>query len=138
MRIVADTNVVLSGLFYGGKPGELLDAAARGEIELYTSPELLDELRELLDRPKFTERLKLNGMTADELLADYEGVVRQVESEPLAPAVSRDPDDDWVLATAVAAQADLIVSGDKDLLTLKQYEGIPIISANQAVQQIGA
>jgi predicted nucleic acid-binding protein len=78
------------------------------------------------------------GRTPDELLDRYLALARFVKVDTLAPAVSRDPDDDQVIATAVAAQADLIVSGDLDLLDLGHYRAIPIVAATTAIARIGA
>jgi putative PIN family toxin of toxin-antitoxin system len=137
MRLVLDTNVVMSGLLWRGKPYQLLQAIRRQHpgLQIYSSPVLLEELTEVISRPAFIKQLALIGKTAPEVLADYLEVVELVE--PLeVPAIVRDPDDDHVLACATTAQADLIVSGDKDLLDLHQYQGIPILTPAEALQRI--
>lgn len=138
MRVVLDTNVVVSGLIWGGKPYQLLQAATDGDITLYTSPVLLDELREVLAREHLASRLakKASPSFVEQAIGFY-GELAVVVVSPLAtPKASRDPDDDEVLACALAAQADLIVSGDGDLLTLGSFQGIPIIKAVEAVGRI--
>ena len=77
-------------------------------------------------------------MTLDELIARYTNVAIVVQAATLPTPVSRDPDDDHVLACALAARTDFIVSGDKDLLVLGRYETVPIVTAAQAMQRIEA
>lgn len=129
MRVVLDTNTAISGLLWGGPPRRLIDAATAGEIEIICAEALLDELRDVLNRPKFTQRLVLRGVTAAELLDLYRQLVHIVVPAQLPAPVTRDPDDDLVLACALAAQAEVIVSGDDDLLSLGVYAGVPILTA---------
>jgi putative PIN family toxin of toxin-antitoxin system len=139
VRIVLDTNVVLSGLLWGGTPYRLLEAIRQHPgIRLYTSPPLLEELAEVLMRPSPTKRMALIGKTAQSVMADYIQIVEYVEPIDTPAVVTRDPDDDHVLAAAVAAQADAIVSGDDDLLSLGAHQGIPILTAAKALAQISA
>lgn len=113
MRVVLDTNVVVSGLIWGGKPYQLLQAATDGDITLYTSPMLPDELREVLAREHLAARLaKKAPPSSVEQAVGFYGELAVVVSPLATPKASRDPDDDEVLACALAAQADLIVSGD--------------------------
>lgn len=137
MRIVLDTNVVLSALLWRGTPYRLLDAIRqRGEARLFSSPALLDELAEVLTRPSAIKRLAVIGRTAREVLADYVETVEVVEPEQVLRVVPNDADDDQVIAAAVAAGANWIVSGDTDLLSIGSYQGIPIITAAQAVERV--
>jgi uncharacterized protein len=129
VRVVLDTNTVVSGLLWGGAPRGLIDAATAGEIEIICAEALLDELRDVLNRPKFAQRLLLRGVAAAELLDLYHQLVRIVVPGQLPAPVTRDPDDDLVLACALAAQAEVIVSGDDDLLSLSAYAGVPILTA---------
>ncbi|MFL6606200.1 MAG: putative toxin-antitoxin system toxin component, PIN family [Steroidobacteraceae bacterium] len=118
MRLVLDTNVVMSGLLWRGKPYELLQAIRHQHprLQIYSSPVLLDELTEVISRPAFAKQLGLSGKSAHEVLADYLEVVELVEPIEI-PRIVRDPDDDHVLACALTAQANLIVSGDRDYST---------------------
>ncbi len=136
MRIVLDTNVVMSALLWRGPPYRLLEAVrADAHSQLYSSPVLLAELTDVLSRRAVTAQLARIGRTAREVLSDYLEAVELVDPEPLAP-VSRDPDDDHVLAAALAASADLIVSGDADLLVLETFRGIPILAPAAALERI--
>jgi uncharacterized protein len=138
MRIVADTNTALSGLLWQGPPRRLLDLARNRTITLYTSQTLLAELAEVIVRDKFADRILAAGVSASALVQGYEDLVEIVDPQPLPVPVSRDPDDDHVLACAVAAGAYLVVSRDKDLLDLHEYRGIPILTSADALQQIEA
>ena len=139
MRIVADTNTVLSGLLWQGTPRRLLDLARERKITLCTSMLLLAELAEVMARDKFAERLRAARVSAIELVQDYARLAETVTPEALpAPVIERDPDDDHVLACAVCAKAQLIVSGDSHLLDLRVYQGIPIRAASIALSEIVA
>ncbi len=136
-RIVLDTNIVLSGLLWRGPPHALLTHIGQNPgIHLFSSQALLDELADVLVRPSPAKRLKLINKTAHEVLADYVSAVTVLQPQPLARPVCRDPDDDGVLALALLAQAQAIVSGDNDLLVLQRFEGIALITATQALQQL--
>lgn len=138
MRLVLDTNVVVSAVIWGGTPLKLLQAAVEGDVELYTSPALLAELRGVFGREHLASRLAQQRSSVDQALAQY-GDLAIIVSPLLTPrAVPADADDDHVVAAARAAHADLVVSGDRDLLSIGSYEGIAIVSAAEAVQRITA
>lgn len=134
VRIVLDTNVVLSALLWRGTPHHLLGAIAqRSNIQLYSSTALLEELADVLTRPSATKRLALIDKTARAVLADYVEAIGLVEPATVPRVVVGDVDDDQVIAAAVAARAHLIVSGDrKHLLPLGRHDGIDIIDAAEA------
>ncbi len=111
MRIVADTNTALSGLLWGGPPRRLIDLARERSLTLCTTFILLAELAEVIARDKFAQRIQLAGLSAADLVQDYRRLVVIVEPQPLSAPASRDPDDDHVLACALAARADLLVPG---------------------------
>lgn len=136
MRIVLDTNAVMSALLWRGPPYRLLDAIRqRPRLQLYSSPVLLEELAEVLTRPSATKQLNAIGKAARDVLPDYILAIELIEPAEL-PRVVRDPDDDHVLACALAARADLIVTGDNDLLDLNAYQDIQIVTAAEALRRI--
>jgi putative PIN family toxin of toxin-antitoxin system len=137
VKLVIDTNTLISGSLWEGPSASLLEAVERGTATLITSPALLAEFAEVLSRPKFALRIATRGTSAAALsrkLGDKASLVTPVVL-PLPPAL-RDPKDLPVLACAVAAEADAIVTGDKDLLVLASFRGIPIITAQQALQRL--
>jgi putative PIN family toxin of toxin-antitoxin system len=99
---------------------------------------LLAELARILQRIKFAKVITASGMTFDQLVLGYTGLTTLIAPAEISPTVLNDPDDDHVLACAVAAKADLIVSGDSDLLDLKAYQGIPIETPAEALRRICA
>lgn len=136
MRLVLDTNVVVSALLWGGNPERLIAAAGESTVELFTSASLLAELAGLLGRAKLAAQLERKGLRAEEVLARYLELAQLIEAPPIEELRLRDPDDAAVLACAAAARADAIVSGDADLQTLARYRGIDILSPAQAIAHI--
>jgi uncharacterized protein len=113
LRVVVDPNVLVSAAIAGGNPSRVVELASGGFIGLVASPRLLDELRGVLARDKF-----LRWRTREELdrfVADIEVLVEPAPDPVEVPAVSRDPNDDYLVALAVDAGADVLCSGDRDL-----------------------
>ena len=138
MRAVVDNNLFVSGLLWGDKPGCLFNAVAAGRLQIFLSEALLTELRAVLQRRKFAARLALRELTPETALAQVQAVARVVHAPPIPlPASLRDADDLPVLACAVFAQVDVIITGDHDLLTLEYFEGIPIIDTAEALTRLG-
>lgn len=138
MRIVVDTNTAISGLLWQGQPRQIIDLVRARTHTLCVSLALLAELAEVIARPKFAQRIQAAGLSAAALVQDYTRLAEIVEPAPLAAPVSRDPDDDVVLATALAARAVLIVSGDQDLLVLGSFGDIRILAASAALTVLSA
>jgi len=139
MRLVLDTNTIISALLWKGAPhGLLATARERRATTLHTSAKLLAELVDVLSRNKLASAVAATGENPDTLLRRYVNLVQVHVPTVIPPAVLSDPDDDEVLACAIAANAQLIVSGDRDLLSLKTYRGIPIVNAAEANRIITA
>ena len=124
MKIVIDTNVVISGVFFGGKPRMILEAVSDGRISAYASAEILDEYYEVVDEMIDRGQGHLNCDVLLPLISAMEIVI------PISSInISRDPDDNKFIECAADAGALYIVSGDKDLLDIKKYDGIQIVAA---------
>jgi uncharacterized protein len=136
VRIVIDTNVLLSGLFWNGAPHALLHHVRSGAAELVISPALLEELADVLNRKKFASILAHTSRTPEGIIREMQALAEIVAAPPLPISVCRDPDDDAVLACALAAHAYWIISGDKDLLALKEFQHMAIITPAQAVERL--
>jgi uncharacterized protein len=135
VRVVADTNTVVSAFLWGGAPADILTAAREQRLTLFTSAALIAELEDVLAREKFAERIAQVGSNITDLLAGYRALAQLVRTTAMAP-VSRDPDDDQVLACALAADAGLIVTRDQDLRTLDPFRTIRILPAREALALI--
>ena len=127
MRVVCDTNVLIAGLVADGLCRDIVKRRLPTQ-ELFVSRILLAELDDKL-REKF--EIEPNDVP---LLAAYRERASLVKPAVLPKPICRDSDDDAVLATAVAANADVIVTGDKDLLVLKEYAGARILSSREFVE----
>ena len=136
MRVVIDTNVLLSALLWGGTPHALMEHVRNGSVTLISSPALLAELARVIDRPKFDVILLRTNTSRAQTLAEVRLLAEVIDPPPLAQPVCRDKDDDAVLALAIAAQADIVISGDDDLLCLASFEAIPILTPAQALQKV--
>jgi uncharacterized protein len=136
MRLLLDTNVVASALLWGGKPRHLLQARREQRIGLFTSLPLLAELSDILGRRKFEKKIAASLMSVDQLVdryADLATVVRPIAIVGIAP----DPDDDVVIGSAIAARAELIVTGDRGLLSVGEHRGVRILGVSEALAAIG-
>lgn len=138
MRAVLDTNVVMAALLWRGPPHKLLEQVRSGALGMVSSPALLAELADVMGRAKFDAILARTNTSRERSLAEVRQLAEVVEPPPLPAPVCRDPDDDAVLALALAAGVDFIVSGDNDLLVLQTFEGIPVLSPVDALLVIGA
>ena len=132
-RWVIDTNVLVSAFLWSGNPGRVIELAGDRQVRLFTSRVLLDELAATLAKKKLARYVAATGLSAEQMVANYRRIVTLVPARQLAQRVSRDADDDAVLACALAARADLIVSGDDDLLSLKTFHSVAIVTVAQAV-----
>ena len=136
MRIVADTNVIVSAFLWGGIPRQVLDAVQAQHLQLFTSRALIVELEDVLSRPKFADRLAKTRFSPAFLLARYTQLAALIVPADVGAPALRDPEDRHVLACAIAARAEAIVSGDADLLALGSYEDIPVITAADCLKRL--
>jgi len=133
IRVVADTNVIISALQFGGLPGKFLDLVYQRSFTLVTSPILLDELDEKLRRKFHTP-----DADAATLRRKLESVATVVSPSLVLAVVPDDPDDNRVLECAVAGNTHYVVSGDRHLLRLGSYADIPICNVRRFLEGIGA
>ena len=137
VRVVLDTNVLVSGLVAGqGTPRQILDAWVEGRFTLVTSLYLVEELVHVLSYPRIAKRLRISDEEVEALLAALLSQAVVVPGHLCLPGVTRDPKDDAVVACAKEGQANCIVSGDQDLLVLEEYEGIQVVTPRQFMQSI--
>jgi uncharacterized protein len=135
-RLLLDTNVVVGALLWRGPPEQLMSLAVEQELELISSPVLLAELRRTFGYPRLAKRLAALQTDVDTLMHSYQAIVTQVDPEQVERVVPGDSDDDHVIAAAVAAQAQWIVSGDRHLLSLGSHQGVAILGVRQALERL--
>jgi len=123
LRVVLDTNVLISAILFGGKPRQILEKAIRGEIRLCLSEPILEELKGVLQRSKFDYSPEMIQFILTELMsiADF------VNPSETLNVVLQDPEDNRILECAVEAKANYIISGDLHLLKLSRYLDIEVL-----------
>lgn len=127
LKVVLDSNIFISGIIFGGNPRKIIDLIVEGKIRLCISSDILMEIQEVLERDKF-------GFSPDitrQIIIEIESL-----SELLVPGrrhavVRRDPDDNIIIDCAMEAHADYIITGDEDLLSIKEYKKIKIINPGE-------
>jgi uncharacterized protein len=138
VKLVVDTNTIISGSLWQGAPARLISAALAGRAQLFLSLPMLLELQETFQHTKFASRLSARGETPVSMAARFRAACHEaVPARIMPPAELRDPDDLHVLECAVSAEAEAIVTGDKDLLDMRSFAGIPIVDAGEALKRLG-
>ena len=135
MKVLLDTNIWISGLLWGGNPRRIIQLAVSEQIVIYSSKLLIDELQATLGYPKLQRRLEKLAITAEELLVEVTCITKL--SQPVAISdlsQLRDSKDKIVLETALSVPVEVIVSGDKDLLILKEFQEITILTTKQFLE----
>ena len=127
-KVVIDTNIYISAIFWGGKPREVVDLGRDEKILVFTSSDIEAEIAEKL-RTKF----KLGEEETNQIMSDFSTFTIPVKITKRIQAVPDDPDDDKFIECAVSCKADFIVSGDKHLLDMKEYHGIKILRAAECL-----
>jgi putative PIN family toxin of toxin-antitoxin system len=130
-RVVLDTNVLISALVFKGDLSKIAVLWQKNKIIPLISKETFDEFRTVLEYPKFTlSSGEIKSIIKQEILPFFE----VVNVSKRVKGVCRDPDDDKFISCAISANADCIVTGDKDLSDLKKYQSIKIIHASDFVK----
>ncbi|HEV2123831.1 MAG TPA: putative toxin-antitoxin system toxin component, PIN family [Chloroflexota bacterium] len=133
MKVLPDTNTVISAIGWAGPPREILLALRAGQYRLVTSPDLLQEITRVLAYPKL--RIIARHPQLPEILAWLHRPEHLVYPAQRLHVITADPADSRILETALAARADVIVSGDHHLLELGRFEDIPVLTARQFVER---
>ena len=130
LRIALDTNVLVSAIICNGKPRKLFRMGIDGKYEILTSKEILDELSEVIQRPKFK-------MTIEDIVRIVSALMETCENVRITSnfeVISNDPDDNIIINTVHDGNADYIVSGDKDIKDLKNFKKIKIVSVDEMLK----
>jgi putative PIN family toxin of toxin-antitoxin system len=133
IRVVLDTNVLISALLFKGELTRMVGLWQRGKMIPVISKETFDELRTVLEYPKFSlSRAEIKSLIEQEILPFFE----VVNVSKHVKGACRDPGDDKFISCALSANADYIVTGDRDLSDLKKYQSVRIIHASDFIKRV--
>ena len=130
MKIVIDTNVVISGVFFGGTPRRIIEAVSNEAVHAYATPAIIDEYIDVVEEMVSRRQGKLDGRILIPLIKKLSVILPESSIK-----LSRDPDDDKFIECATDAKAEYIISGDKDLLDIAEYQNVKIITAHDFCQR---
>jgi len=132
MKVVVDTNVLVSGVFFGGMPSRILEAWREKRTDVVVSPDILEEYRRVGEH--------LETQFTDVSLAPFLALLvmnAEINEPPDLPEqVSRDSDDDKFIACALAGDCHVIISGDKDLLSISGYRGVKVVAPREFLESV--
>jgi putative PIN family toxin of toxin-antitoxin system len=134
LRVVLDTNVLISAILFGGKPRQVLEKAIRGEIRLCISEPILEELKGVLERSKFDYSPEMIQV----ILTELTGVSDFVNPSKTIDVVLEDLEDNRILECAVEAEANYIITGDFHLLKLSKYRDIEVVNAVAFLEKLSS
>jgi putative PIN family toxin of toxin-antitoxin system len=132
LKVVLDTNILISAILFGGKPRQILEKAIRGEIRLCLSEPILEELKGVLQRSKFGYSPEMIQFIFTELT----GIADFVNPSERIDVVLEDPEDNRILECAVEGKANYIISGDSHLLKLNRYRNIEVLDAAAFLERL--
>ncbi len=133
MRAVVDTNVVVSGLLWGGPPNQILKWTRDAVLKIMACEETSAEVKRVIQYKRFSQRLSDLDTTPNEVVAYFMNLVTFVPTPQFIPkAIHKDLFDNIFLALASENKAHLIISGDKHLLDMKEYNDIPVVTPSEA------
>ena len=125
-KVVIDSNIYISAIFWGGKPREVVDLGRDEKVLIFTSSNIEKEISE-----KLKAKFKLDEDETNRILLDFSTFTIPLKVTKHIEAVPDDPDDNKFIECAILCKADYIVSGDRHLLKLKKYAGIRILKASE-------
>ena len=131
MKIVIDTNVFISGVFFTGPPHQILKAWRDGKFEILISKEILEEYKRVGE----SLSIQFPQVTLTPILKFFAIRAELIDAQPLSGPVCEDTDDDKFFACAIAGKSKLIISGDKHLLKVSGYQGIKVLKPKEFINQ---
>jgi putative PIN family toxin of toxin-antitoxin system len=136
LRVVLDTNLVVSGSLWLGVPGKVLDAALDGLLVSVTSEAILAELNRVLSRDKFEPKFRERGLTARDIVSRFRLSSELIDPLPISSVPVRDPKDVMLVECAVSGKVDYLISGDKDLLEMTGFPAVRVITPSRFLEII--
>jgi putative PIN family toxin of toxin-antitoxin system len=135
MKVVLDTNIWVSAIIWGGLPDQILLLREQDKLTIAMSQQLLDELECTFNKRKLAPKLQALSLTVPIVINLIRESVIFYPIEELNVPELRDVDDNIILATAIAGEVDVIITGDQDLLVLVEYQGIAIRTAKDFLDE---
>ncbi len=133
LKLVLDTNTIVSGLIWHGNEFQLLERIEAGEVVMFTSSEMTEELNLVMRRPKL-QKFLIDSKRSAEPLIEKILLMSELVTSNVKVDVCRDKKDNKFIECALSANADYIVSGDEDLLSLKQFRNIKIVKTTEILK----
>ena len=134
LKLVLDANTIVSAFFWEGNEAEIFRKIEQGKAKLYITSEILKEVEDVIKRPKFNEVMRKANLTPDQIMQKIVSLSHLVIAPKITVKVCRDEKDNKFLECAESARVDYIISGDEDLLVLKEYNKIPIVRTWRMLQ----
>jgi putative PIN family toxin of toxin-antitoxin system len=132
IKVVLDTNILISAFLWQRGAKEIFNLTKGNKIQICVTKEILDEFYRVLNYPKFSSRLKLIGKIPEEIINEFLEIVKFYPTKRFKTIIVKaDPSDDKFLSCALSSEASFIISGNKHLLNLRRFKGIPIISPRE-------
>lgn len=123
IKVVIDSNIYISGILFSGNPRIILDLAIKGKIQVYISPDILSELKDVLSKKKFS----FSPNIIQSIIGEIESITTLIVPLKKHNIVTRDIDDNIIVDCAIESNAEFIITGDNDLLSLKEFKNVKII-----------
>ena len=129
IKVVLDTNIYISGIFFGGKSREVLELARNKKYKLFLSRKIIKELQDVLSK-----KFELSNRDIKKIIQNIKIYTHTINA-PSRVKIIRDPKDDMLIDCAIAAMARYLVTGDKDLLVIEKYKQIEIMTLNDFMEK---
>ncbi len=136
IKLVLDTNTLISGFFWEGNEAELIRKIENNKAQLFISNEIIDEVESVIKRPKFRLVLEKTSQTPEQIISKIISLSHFVTGPKVKDTIKDDPSDEKFISCAVNAKADYIISGDNHLLNIKNYNSIKIIRTYEILELI--
>ena len=135
LRAVLDTNILVSGILWRGVPFELLRWAEKNSLTIYTSLDIMTEVYGVLHYPKFQKYIASQQTSSEDLFTKIASLCTIIQVKQVISGVCPDADDEKFLSCALDANVEVLVSGDRHLLDLKQYKSVRILTAREFYEE---
>ncbi len=136
MKLTVDTNILVSATFWNGASDKIIEKAEKKEVNLVLSKNIMDEFVKVLNYPEIQQKIKNKNLEMNRTVEKITAIASFVEPKVKLQIVKDDPNDDMILECAKEGRADYIVSNDKHLLKIKEFEGIKILKPEEFLKLI--